>query len=406
MTELTDVIEIYRRLSDPQKIDQTIRGILPANLDFGRAEETLERHGLLIRASRDDAYLEFNAPTGFFTDLQSFLDVGSNRAKVPSELYLDDIDFLYTGDRNECPEDVRRYFRAVALYQAFSDLSDYRDRSSGVERLIFLSECRIEVSCEYTINELINLERVEFFKAEFMDSDLHRHQRRAIVKSVLAAHFGKASSIKFGLIISNFEKILRDCLANYELYVAEFSFEKIRSQIEAEKLKASADLNRIFSDIQNQLLAIPVAIVFAGSQLSSSGSVVSNLAVWSGVLVFSVLMNLLIRNQVDALRAISENFNYQWSLLRSEYRAIADRVEGVYAEVAQREKRQCHLLFVVELLVAGALVLLTVLTLSYSGGNYPLVDWTTYLYTCLVASAVHVVCSCLFARRGGKSEGK
>src|SRR5690606_22892972 len=108
-------------------------------------------------------------------------------------------------------------------------------------------------------------------------------------------------------------------------------FQKVKAEVEREKLEFTTRLNKIFSDIQNQLLAIPAAMILVGGQMKQVNAFsLSNILIWLGSLVFSILMLLLIRNQRNTLAAIKNEIDHQWELIGGSHQAVSGLFEKSY----------------------------------------------------------------------------
>ena len=86
-----------------------------------------------------------------------------------------------------------------------------------------------------------------------------------------------------------------------------FSFEDFKHKIEDEKREYLLKINKIFSDMQNQLLTLPIASVIAASQMSKVGGFgdgVKNIALLLGVYIFAYMIRIFAHNQEDSLDAM------------------------------------------------------------------------------------------------------
>ncbi|WP_311945184.1 hypothetical protein [Halomonas piscis] len=151
--------------------------------------------------------------------------------------------------------------------------------------------------------------------------------------------------------------------------MSEFSFENIKSQVERDKLEFTTRLNKVFSDIQNQLLAVPAALLLVGSQMEKADPIgwsLKNVVIWLGAVVFAVLMELLIRNQRNTLQAVKNEMDLQKIIFKDHHRAIYHKFQDVYVELGQRFRHQRNLLWFIRCLVGAALGFTTSMLAVYS----------------------------------------
>ncbi|UPG96588.1 hypothetical protein [Luteibacter aegosomatissinici] len=151
------------------------------------------------------------------------------------------------------------------------------------------------------------------------------------------------------------------------LYVSEFSFAKFKEDVEKDKIEFIAKLNKVFADIQSQLLAIPAALILIGSQMEYLGRWgTKNLLIVLGAFAFALLMDLLIRNQHHTLTALGSEIRREWGLIEGRHAAVASEFQSSYETLARRERHQKLLLGTVSALVAGSLSISVIQLLRYS----------------------------------------
>lgn len=237
----------------------------------------------------------------------------------------------------------------------------------GAKSLIFLQKEKIEITPDYTISDLQELHDIVCFQSDFIESNTHKEQKNTIVKTVLLEMFGGRSRASFSELLVKFPDFMEKVQGSYLLYVSEFSFQKVKELIEKEKLDATIKLNKVFSDIHNQMLAVPAALILAGGQMENSHDWTSkNILIWLGVLVFAIFMTLLVRNQRHSLNAVKQEIDQQWEQIRGKYHSVAEHFQVSYEQLDKRYKHQEILIKVVSILVALALIVTTYMLLYFS----------------------------------------
>ncbi|MBA0389519.1 hypothetical protein D7U91_17205 [Stenotrophomonas maltophilia] len=98
--------------------------------------------------------------------------------------------------------------------------------------------------------------------------------------------------------------------------------------------------------MQNQLLALPAAILVAGAAFEA-GKVYKNVAIFLGVAVFVVLMFLLIRNQRNSVAAIGAEIALRGSNLEGQPDAVAAMYIPAFSALEKRVDTQHRTLTVV-----------------------------------------------------------
>lgn len=368
----TDKLELsillFKRMQNRRLVDGQLSGKIGENIDFEALRTALDNAGLLINAKAANRALESYVASGFFESLDDVLASPARRITAPSRFYLADLDCLYSGNVAESPPVVRHYLAATNLYALLAKEADHQGGVGEAKTLVFLHKEKIEITPNYATADLQELQGLNAFESDFITSETHEEQKRTIVKTVLVEMFSEQKKLPFSKLLACFDEFFEKIRASYQLYVAEFSFQKVKAEVEKEKLDAMVKLNKVFSDIQSQLLAVPVALVLVGGQMEDKGVWVSkNVLIWLGAMVFSILMDMLIRNQRHTLKAVKHEIDQQRQQIASKYQAVASRFESAYQEIDERHIHQQRLISVVDLLVAGCLFITTVLLFVYSG---------------------------------------
>jgi hypothetical protein len=94
------------------------------------------------------------------------------------------------------------------------------------------------------------------------------------------------------------------------LYLEKYSYTKFKSELDKEIIEYSKKLQSVINDAQSKLVAIPVAFLLIIGQFDLTGvKLYFNLALVLSAFVFSVLLEVLLRNQFSSLEFISDDVN-------------------------------------------------------------------------------------------------
>lgn len=386
-TKLELSIAIYKLLENRTFDQGRLKGNLAQEV-YQEASDGLNQHGLMERSSPEKREVVFVPPldqNSFFAfSVDDLLKSSQRRQSAPAKFYLADIDFLYEGDYDNAPQTVRSYVDAVTLVGLFSALADHVV-SKGTPKLIFFHGEKFELLLDYNQIDLAGLKGISSFAKEFINTEAHIEQKRTIVKSILLEMKKESDVDKFsiGLVMSRFDEFARRVSSSYQLYVSEFSFQKIKAEVEKSKFEALSKINKVFSDIQNQLLAVPVAlIVVCGQMEASNGFSLKNFFILAGSLVFAIFMVFLILNQRNTLRTIFLEMTAEWDLIKGKHKAIKLKFDEPYRLLRKRYRYQTILLEAVGLVVLVSFAITVGMFFYYSEvGVVPVVSiaWLSIL---------------------------
>ncbi|MDH4869833.1 hypothetical protein [Pseudomonas sp. BN515] len=344
-----------------------IEGVLPETWDFQQVVDQLDALGLRSSEVAAERRLEFSAPHNFFWSLDALLVSAERRIQPPARFYLADLRYSHPAVDADIPVAIARYQQAAQLFRALRGIADHETKVGNSSSLIFLQQQKLEITAGYQATDLAELSQLDEFESDFIESTTHKQQKATILRSVLFELFGGQTKTSFASVLANFKQLVDQVVSSYQLYVSEFSFQKVKAEVEKEKLEFTTKLNKVFADIQNQLLAVPAALILIGGQMENGRAwSIKNLLIWSGAIVFALLMNLLINNQRHTLRAIKLEIDQQWELIQGKHKTVADQFKSNYRQLDDRYQHQHRLLGTVSTLVAAALAFATGMLLWYS----------------------------------------
>jgi len=331
-------------------------GRLPLEYDFEQVVQHIDRvdtasrlAGFNTPASRT---IEFHpAAVGVYQNIDDLLHVAANRKTIPARFTIMEPYFSYSenqGGADEKPDPVADYFNAVGLWGALSKLADV---PNGAE-LIFVEshESQVAIVCAYDVLELVKMPSFPEFSSEFCSTSMHIDQKRSIIRTALINQFRPKGKITLAEVMRAFEDINEEVRRSYTMYMKEFSYKRTRDEIQRQNLDDTLRLNKTFADIQNQLLALPAAILLAGATIKM-GEALRNGAVLAGVWVFCIFMLLLVSNQRSSVRAIAEEIRLRQEVLEKLPNDSRKDLASLFIALQGRVKRQNSTLWLVTLVI-------------------------------------------------------
>lgn len=367
MSKLQLAVDTYKRLVEKNIVSRRITGVLPEE-GFLEVKKQLEDYGLFLSSQDEKFQIEFELPSEdnelFALDMNDLLQAPSRLHRPPAAFYLAKEDCLFqNGSAEPANEEVKTYIDTALFASVLLELADHKVLT-GKPKAIFLHGEKLELSIVYGSKDLKDLAGLREFISEFVQAEIHKDQKATIIKSVLLEMLKNNEIDKLTLpcLIKRFSEFLERVNANYQLYVSEFSFEKIKAQVESEKFEFTLKLNKVFSEIQNQLLAVPVALILVGSQMKQAANfTLMNTSIWCGAIVFGIFMSILIRNQRNTLKAIKLEMDSQWIAIEGKHKYVAERLQSHYNQLQNRYFMQHWFLIIVSAIIAGSILISTAL---------------------------------------------
>lgn len=351
---------LFESLEDLSCVGNTAlwEGKLPSDLDFAAVESHLENlPGTLAGTCRADTrevgFYPSNAQV--YEDIRQLLGEASNRVRVPARFTIRDVEFSYppVDDATVSPGLVTQYLGAVRLWSILNSLADVRNGG-----LLFVSshDAQLTVLSEFGPENLRPLASFPRFAAEFANEESHADQKRSIVRSILIEQFRPQRSVTLADVLAKFEDIATDARHSLAMYMAEFSVAKVKSEVERQNLDDTLSLNKTLADIQNQLLALPAAILLAGATIKS-GEHLRNYAVLLGVVVFTIFVLTLVSNQRYSIDAINTQVARRKAKVKTMPADSSASILPLFTALEIRVTKQKHTLFLIKCVVLAVLAL-------------------------------------------------
>jgi len=343
----------------------TYRGVLPATYDFATLVDEFERQapkvcGLTQVATRSIEFLPIAG--NVYQTVDQLVGTPANQMRVPDLFTVREL--AYTTPAEPIPERIQGYRQAVQLWLLVKELADH---VIEVPPSLFFIESparKIEISVRYNTANLRPLPGLEEFSRDFVRTELHREQKRDMVRAALIDTLGTGRTT-LGALMDQFEHFVRQVTDAYAIFAADFSYQKVRSEVEKQNLDDTLRLNKTLADIQNQLLALPAALILAAASLDA-GNGVKNFSIVMGVLIFAALMIALVTNQKSSVSSIAHEVDLRKTLVDKQPQEVASRFTDAFTSISTRVIKQNRTLNAVLALIALVVFLVLAMALYQS----------------------------------------
>ena len=317
------------------------------------------------------------------TNLDDLLIAPKAKFREPPRYFT--IDSKFSSSDEIIPASIIRYRQVLKLIGLIKEASAYLDEENG--EFIFIDDGKFLLAIRYFGEQVQQADMTVISQLlEGFTNDTHREQKLAILCKSVQTICGSANpDERFGVLLAHLVDLQKSFSEGYRLFVADFSYDKIINQLETAKLEEIGKIHKTFSDIQNQILGIPVATVIVATQMKKATDTgyefwVNN-AVLIGCWVFVILSLLILKNQQHTLRAIGEEINRKKIQMLTEYSSVADLITQSFPFLEQRLKVQRIAFCVVDIILVIGLILAHVV---YFMITVPSKEWLVNLVTSII----------------------
>lgn len=384
---LKEMIAVYDLL-DPLTKDSigAVEGCAKNKNDLDKIHEIYQKykddHDLDWSFNSITLKIQLDHPQGTYSNFDKLLLNSSERRIIPfSNFYIRDIKQAYFIDE-EPKGEIKKYIKIINLYDFLKSNADHINENPIAYGLVFLDKKKLIITDEYEANDLIELWNLDDIISKFSNDVLNPKEKKHIFKKALVGYFGGTSEVKLSDVINQFDKICDYINDELDLYMSNFSYETVKKEVEKDKVDFTVRLNKVFSDIQSQLIGVPVSVILAGANLNliksnQTSSILifsvdaKNFIIFAGILFYAFTLTILIRNQQNTLAALKDEIDSHRKLLEAKHKAIADKFKGSFEQINNRYEHQKKMLLWIDCAVSIAFGLIFILFFYYSfDSNY------------------------------------
>lgn len=245
---------------------------------------------------------------GYYEDIESLIN--ANEFSIPNNFYVHSLKHQHPGPNKS--QSIEAYFAVVALANCIRALALFTAQDDGLTAYLIQDKSATALSLSYdstlVTSNLPNLSKVSSFVVEI---DGHSERKKIYTKELIDfLNEEKEEDQRFAYLFTSFDDFYLKCEAAYAFFLSDFSYSKLKLELESSILDYSKNIRAIINDSQTKLIAIPAAFIVASSQLELNKSVsLKNILIVISSFIFSTLIEIFIRNQESALKIFLDNVN-------------------------------------------------------------------------------------------------
>lgn len=308
-------------------------------------------------------------------DVAALLNARYALVKEPPRYFLL-ADSLSATDTAADEHVLTRYRAVLEFIQALKRAAAFLDQDDP--SLVFIKDGKFDLPISYTVDDLMKVSVPDLRAiSAILPEGTHQKQCEGIMAdAVISLTQHQPSQARFQYLLEHTKELRKRYEDGYKLFASGFSYEKVRDQIEAARVEYTGKIHKVLSDVQNQLLGIPVATIIVATQMKDATAIGYafwvNSAVLLGCWVFAVLMLFLIHNQSHTLGVIETEVDRQKRQMKNEFASIESIFKDAFLYLAKRLSTQRRILWTIDIFVVAGLLLSHVI---YFKLTKPALDW-------------------------------
>lgn len=324
-------------------------------------ENVIENTSIDSYKINDIVILEFSLTSllnkGFYYNVDIFLKW--NYYEFPKqEIYIYELNNYLAESVNFKEE----YNSIVNLVKQIIEISKYSYQEDELlNSIIVREEKSLFLILKYSFDDLksIDKEKVSLIESfiDILKSHITMDKKNIYLNQLVEFLYREEEQTRFSYLIRNFDKYIKKSSATYNYYLRDFSYNKLKIELDSKALEFSQKLQSVINDSQTKLIAIPTALVFVLSTLDYENiNAIKNYLALVGLILFCIFIQIFINNQKSAIAFIEENINYYKGTFKDDINELKESFKKVELEKNKQIKR----LFQIQIL----LWLIPIITIS------------------------------------------
>ncbi|MCA6061818.1 hypothetical protein HUF18_18705 [Thalassolituus sp. ST750PaO-4] len=275
-----------------------------------------------------------------YSSWSEFISYKPNLNRIPDNFYVLEDDSFYPS--SPLSKKVDNYIKMVSFISLLVSSSDYSEYVGVgvIGKVVFLNRYKLELPVVVGGSDIeFGLDGVSIIDSMLSDGS-HKEQKESILKEALCGLLINVTpDERFSYLMKNFGEFSKRFNENYQLFVSEFSFDKVRVEYEESKREYFTKLNEVFSNIQMKMLGVPVALAVSGVNISK---IVDGATFWANtfllisVVVYGVMMVYLLESQKHTLDSIKSEYDSQMFRMKNQYFDQYESISSLYRDLDER----------------------------------------------------------------------
>jgi hypothetical protein len=311
----------------------------------------------------------------YYETIKDFLN--GNRFKLKNNLFYIAENNYYSEETSLVNDFVINYNKNIELIDFLDSLSHSNNHIGDKLKFYFyrISNSIVEIDIKYSVTDLdffSDLEGLQELKNEFSDTISHKDKKELFINELV--NFIESNSSDYLTIVKNWKTILNSYSKSYKLYLAGFSFEKIKTSSNEHFQKLLERIYDSISKVSGYIFGIPIGFILLLNYFDYTGLLIFKnvIILLLSVLFFVLIWFILLRNIKESIDAIETDIDDFINLISTVavLNPIKEKLENLKTDSIKKQRNKL-------LIVKG--VTISIFALTAIVFSYIFLDISIYL---------------------------
>lgn len=239
----------------------------------------------------------------YYETVNEFLE--DNPYHYPAFLfYIHELHFL--SSQSTAPATIEQYREVLQFMELLVFISDYViDNIGEPKEIVLFAKRKLNMVIQYNQNDLRYIAYLHQLATQLHEAHDKEERKSIFTSELISFLFPFPPHERFSKLLSSLDVVYDNYLKSHLLYVEKFSYHDLKSKVDKDKLEYTKKIYATVNDIQSKMIAAPAAflLVLAQFDITNPWSF-KNIIITVGALLFSILLEVLLRNQFGVLHYV------------------------------------------------------------------------------------------------------
>lgn len=302
----------------------------------------------------------------YFETVNDFLS--GNKFKLKNELFYIAENDYYSEEPAIGNKLIDNYNKNIELIEFLNSLSHTQHQVGNQLKYYFyrISNSIVEIDIKYSVQDLDFFSELEGFqelKNEFSDPISHKDKKELFINELV--NFIENNSSDYLTIVKNWKNILNSYGKSYKLYLAGFSFEKIKTSSNEHFQKLLDRIYDSISKVSGYIFGIPIGFILLLNYFDYTGLLIfKNIIILIlSILFFVLIWHILLKNIKESIDVIEEDIEDFIALISTVavLNPIKEKLENLKRDSIKKQRNKLQIVKGITLTIFA----LTVIVFSY-----------------------------------------
>ena len=244
----------------------------------------------------------------YFDTIEDFVSGNKFECKLV-DFYIDDIDYREVKTDNNC---IILYKNNLKIIDFLKEIANNIKKSgNNLELFFYRTGVGVDLKIDYDIESLKKIDFVipDDFKTQILDSFNGKDKKELFINELI--NFIESNNCSYVNLIENWNTLLSNYTKSYSLFIAGFSFEKIKTSSNEHFQKLVDRIYESIGKVSSYIFGIPIGYIllinnfdFSGEQCFKNTSLL-----FLGIIFLILIWFVLFKNIDESIKSIEKDID-------------------------------------------------------------------------------------------------